>query len=157
MKTKMLILLAAVCGAFLLGGGVVLAGPPIGFTATIVSDGKIAKATEISANGIEFSSPKNARVIVQVGDFVPGGTSGWHTHPGLTVVTVTDGSVINYVACHAGVIYTKGQSFVEPPSTPGDVDNTSTTLAAHVMATLIVPDGMAPRTNVDDAYRRTED
>jgi quercetin dioxygenase-like cupin family protein len=148
-KTKMFILVAAACGAFLLGGGVVLAGPPIGFTATIISDGKIAKATEINANGIKFSSHQNARVIVQVGDFVPGGTSGWHTHPGLTVVTVTDGSVINYVACREGVVYTKGQSFVEPPNTPGDVDNTSTTRAAHVMATLIVSDGMAPRTNVD--------
>ena len=149
MKTKMLILLAGVCGAFLLGGGVVLAGPPIGFTTTIISDGKIAKATEINANGIKFSSHENARVIVQVGDFVPGGTSGWHTHPGLTVVTVTDGSVINYVGCREGVVCTKGQSFVEPPNTPGDVDNTSATVAAHVMATLIVPNGMAPRTNVD--------
>jgi len=106
MKTKMLILLASVCGAFLLGGGVVVAGPPIGFTATILSDGRIAKATEINANGIKFASQKNARVVVQRGDFVPGGSSGWHTHPGLTVVTVIEGSVINYEGCGDAVIYT---------------------------------------------------
>ena len=149
MKTKMLILLASVCGAFLLGGGVVLAGPPIGFNSKILSDGKIATATHISANGIEFSSQKNARVIVQASEFAPGGTSGWHTHPGLTVVTVVEGSVTEHRGCAAGVTYTKGQSFVEPPSTPGDVDNASATVPAHVIAVLIVPDGMAPRTNVD--------
>jgi quercetin dioxygenase-like cupin family protein len=149
MKSKMLILLAAVCGAFLLGGGVVLAGAPIGFSTKILSDGKIATATEIKANGIKFSSQKNARVIVQMGDFVPGGSSGWHTHPGLTVVTVIEGSVTGHDGCDAAVTYSKGQSFVERPNTPGDVDNASATIAAHVIAALIVPDGMAPRTNVD--------
>jgi quercetin dioxygenase-like cupin family protein len=149
MKTKMLILLAAACGAFLLGGGVVLAGPPIGFSSTILSDGRIANATEINANGVKYASPNNARVIVQTGDFVGGGTSGWHTHPGLTVVTVTDGSVTNHTGCAAAVTYSKGQSFVEPPNTPIDVDNASATLAAHVIAALVVPDGMLPRTNVN--------
>jgi quercetin dioxygenase-like cupin family protein len=148
MKTKIFVLSATTFGAILLGGGVVLAEPPSGFTATIVGDGKIAKASEISANGIEFTSRKNARVIVQTGEFVGGGQSGWHTHPGLTVVTVIDGTVSNRTGCAAAVVYAKGESFVEPPDTPISVNNTSATVLAHVVATLVVPDGMAPRTNV---------
>lgn len=132
----------------MLGGGVVLAEPPSGFTPVIVGDGKVAKASEISAHGIDFSSRKNARVIVQTGEFAGGGKSGWHTHPGLTIVTVIDGTVSNRTGCDAAVVYAKGDSFVEPPDTPISVDNTSDTLLAHVVATLVVPDGMAPRTNV---------
>jgi quercetin dioxygenase-like cupin family protein len=151
MKTKILVLFASALGAFLLGGVVVVAAivPPSGFHPTIIADGKIAKASEIGANGIEFSSRKNARVVVQTVEFDGGGKSGWHTHPGLTVVTVVDGSVIDYSRCDAPVVYTKNQSFVEPPNTRGHVDNASATAKAHVVATLIVPNGMAPRTNVE--------
>ena len=50
--------------------------------------------------------------------------------------------------CHAAVEYKPGESFVEEPKTPGVVVNASATLPAHAVATLIVPKGMAPRTNV---------
>lgn len=150
-KTKILVLFASALSAFLLGGIVVVAAIvlPSGFHPTIIADGKIAKASEIDANGIEFSSRKNARVIVQTVEFDGGGKSGWHTHPGLTVVTVVDGSVIDRSGCDAPVVYTKNQSFVEQPNTPGAVDNVSAKVKAHVVATLIVPNGMAPRTNVE--------
>jgi quercetin dioxygenase-like cupin family protein len=151
MKTKISVLLATALGAFLLGGVVVVAAivPPSGFHPKIIADGKIAKASEVDANGIEFSSRKNARVIVQTVDFDGGGNSGWHTHPGLTVVTVVDGSVVDHSRCDAPVVYTANQSFIEEPNTPGFVENASATVQAHVVATLIVPDGMAPRTNVE--------
>jgi quercetin dioxygenase-like cupin family protein len=151
MKTKILFLCASALGAFLLGGVVVVAAivPPSGFHPKIIADGKIAKASEVDANGIEFSSRKNARVLVQTVDFDGGGNSGWHTHPGLTVVTVVGGSVIDHSRCEAPVVYSANQSFVEEPNTPGFVENASATVQAHVVATLIVPDGMAPRTNVE--------
>jgi quercetin dioxygenase-like cupin family protein len=151
MKTKVLVLFATALGAFLLGGVVVAAAivPPSGFHPKIIADGKIAKASEIDAHGIEFSSRKNARVIVQTVEFDGGGKSGWHTHPGLTVVTVVDGSVIDRSGCDAPVVYTANQSFVEPANTPGSVENVSATVKAHAVATLIVPDGMDPRTNVE--------
>lgn len=149
MKTKILILSAVICGAFLLGGGVVLAGPPVGFASKVISDGKIATSTDISANGLEFSSGQNTRVLVQQSEFTGGGTSGWHKHPGLTVVTVNEGSVIVLTVCDAAVTYTKGQSFIEPPETPGEVHNASATVPAHVTAVLIVPTGTVPRTNLD--------
>lgn len=152
MKSKMLVLLATVCGAFFLAGGVAVAGPvppgPIGSHVSILADGTIAKSTDIGANGIEFSSRKNAHVIVQQVDFDGGGSSGWKTRPGLTVVTVIVGAVRVTDGCHAAVEYIQGQSFVEPPNTPGLVVNSSATLPARTVATLIAPQGMAARTNV---------
>ena len=145
MKTKILVLLAGAIGALVLGGGVVLAAS--GFASTVLAKGTIAKATEISANRIEFSSPKNAQVIVQRGEFAKGGNTGWHTHPGLTVVTVTAGTLRYHDGCSSKV-YTVGQSFVETPSRPGMVENTSADATAQVFATLIVPAGMLPRTDV---------
>jgi quercetin dioxygenase-like cupin family protein len=143
----MLVLLACAVGAFFLGGGVVLAGKPTGSTPIILASGTIAKATAIQASGIQFSAPENVQVIVQQTDFVGGGTSGWHTHPGLTVVTVADGSFRYHEGCSVK-LYIKGQSFVEPPNTPVMVRNTSATLPGQTFAALVVPAGVAPRTNV---------
>jgi quercetin dioxygenase-like cupin family protein len=157
MKTKILVLCAAACGAFLLGGGVVLAS---GFTASLHAQGTIAKAAEISANGIEFSSGKNAQVFVQDGVFTAGGSTGWHTHPGLTVATVVEGAVINHTGCHAPVPYGKGASFVEPPNTPINVYNASDTAGASVVAILIVPEGMprsTPLTSAPDCTHNADD
>jgi quercetin dioxygenase-like cupin family protein len=147
MKTKVLVLLAGAIGALVLGGGIVLAGPPNGFASFVLAKGTNPKATEISANRIEFSSPKNAQVIVQRGEFAMGGNTGWHTHPGLTVVTVTAGTLRYHDGCSSHV-YTVGQSFVETPNRPGMVENTSANATAQVFASLIVPAGMAPRTDV---------
>ncbi len=147
MKTKILVLLAGAIGALVLGGGIALAAALPTFHSHPLANGTIAKATEISANRIEFSSPKNAQVIVQWGEFDKGGNTGWHTHPGLTVVTVTVGTLKYHDGCRS-TVYTVGDSFVETPNRPGMVENIRTDATATVYATLIVPNGMAPRTNV---------
>jgi quercetin dioxygenase-like cupin family protein len=146
MRTRIVVLSAAAVSAFLLGGGVALAGNPTGSVPTILASGTIAKATAIQASGIQFSAPANVTAIVQKFDFVGGGSSGWHMHPGLTVVTVADGSFRYHEGCHVK-LYVKGQSFVEPPNTPVMVKNTSADLPGQVVAALIVPAGVAPRTN----------
>ena len=47
----------------------------------------------------------------------PGATSGWHSHPGLSIVTVTEGAVWDYSAedpnCKPRII-TAGHGYVEP-------------------------------------------
>jgi quercetin dioxygenase-like cupin family protein len=148
MKTKILVLAATALGAFLLGGGVVMAQPAGLFKPKIIADGHIAKAAEIGANGIEFSSPKNAHVIVQTGEFEGGASTTWHTHPALTLVTVVDGSVSYRSGCHKAVVYHANESFVEAPNTPVIVDNADGTIPAHVVTTLVFPNSMASRTFV---------
>ena len=47
----------------------------------------------------------------------PGGTTGWHSHPGPSLILVTAGMVTNYASdapnC-APEAYTAGQGFVDP-------------------------------------------
>ncbi|WP_199268417.1 cupin domain-containing protein [Halomarina oriensis] len=74
----------------------------------------------------------------------PGGTSGWHTHPGPVIVTITEGELelINERDCVART-YTAGQAFIDPGQ--GNVHiaaNSSTTEQAVAYATFLgVPDG----------------
>jgi quercetin dioxygenase-like cupin family protein len=52
------------------------------------------------------------RIVIQ-----PGGTLGWHSHPGPTVVTVRQGTLSFYHAedCTAEIEYATGQSFSNLP------------------------------------------
>ena len=62
--------------------------------------------------------------------FDPGGSSGWHSHPGGAIVVVQQGQFTLYKAvgatCDAHV-YTAGQAFFERPTDVQDGVNTGTT------------------------------
>ena len=48
--------------------------------------------------------------------FTPGETTGWHSHPGPSLIIVVDGTITNYDSDQkhcAGVSYSKGESFVD--------------------------------------------
>src|SRR6202158_5929431 len=48
----------------------------------------------------------------------PGGYSGWHSHPGLLLITIKEGRVDFYNKDCAKTIYMAGQSFTEGGETP---------------------------------------
>ena len=54
-------------------------------------------------------------VLVAEVDWQPGGTSGWHTHPGPVIVVIVDGAVdvVNADDCLART-YTAGEAFIDP-------------------------------------------
>jgi quercetin dioxygenase-like cupin family protein len=60
---------------------------------------------------------------------LPGGSSGWHSHPGGAVVVVKAGNLTVYRSvgsvCDA-TDYTGGQAFIERPGEVDDVVNTGT-------------------------------
>jgi quercetin dioxygenase-like cupin family protein len=85
-------------------------------------------------------------VYTQVVDFPPKSGSGWHQHPGLTIVSVKTGSLLVHHGCRL-VTYAAGQSFVEPPFESILVENTANT-AAQSYATLVVPAGRMARIDV---------
>ena len=74
----------------------------------------------------------------------PGGSSGWHAHPGEVFVTVLQGSIIWYNGsdplCPAKT-YTSGQSFIEPVLGIHNVVNASNTAGAEFVAITIKPSG----------------
>jgi len=67
-----------------------------------------------------LSAKRNERlsdIYVQSNVWAPGGSTGWHSHPGHSVIIVTAGTVTNYEghdpACKPQV-YTTGMTFVDP-------------------------------------------
>jgi uncharacterized cupin superfamily protein len=56
-------------------------------------------------------------VYVQSNVWVPGGSSGWHTHPGHSLILVTAGTVTAYEGDDPGCaphVYSQGMGFVDP-------------------------------------------
>jgi quercetin dioxygenase-like cupin family protein len=69
-------------------------------------------------NGVGFAATPGTNTIVADYTFGPNSSTGWHTHPGKTLVTVMSGSFTVYHArdC-APTVYEAGDAFVELPST----------------------------------------
>jgi quercetin dioxygenase-like cupin family protein len=92
-------------------------------------------------------------VYVQSNTWAPGGSTGWHTHPGQSLVIVTAGTVTDYEGrdpeCRPHV-YTKGMGFVDPGGehvhnlrNEGDVE-------ARTIAVQFIPADAARRIDVAD-------
>jgi cupin domain len=102
MKSKRLwaILLVALGAAAYVGS--VLATPSIGFTSTTLAKAQFGelntKVHSVPADWHAMIQTKGlSDLYVQSNVFAPGGgSSGWHTHPGPSLITVTAGTVAVY-------------------------------------------------------------
>ena len=69
-------------------------------------------------------------IVVSKITVVPGGSSGWHSHPGGAIAIVQQGELTLYVSVgnHCDITtYTAGQAFVERPSDVVNAVNTGST------------------------------
>src|SRR5262245_65228995 len=81
--------------------GSVLATPSIGFTSTTLAKAQLG---ELKIKGqskaddwkVKLKTKGLSDLYVQSNVFAPGGSSGWHTHPGPSLITVTAGTVTVY-------------------------------------------------------------
>src|SRR3954453_18596395 len=103
---SVLALLALVVGA-------ALATKPKGVPPTPLTRATLGKFEAVN-NGIEAESQRTsadfalAKVLIE-----PGGTTGWHHHPGVALVSVNSGAVTEYDKnCHKSV-FKAGEGFVE--------------------------------------------
>ena len=111
--------------------GNIQATPSSGFAASTISRGRLEEfdvALHVVAEKSEDdkSQPRvwlsqqrtkgPSDLYVQSNVWQVGGQTGWHTHPGHSLVTVTSGAVTNYDAddptC-TGKVYTAGMTFVD--------------------------------------------
>ncbi len=134
MRTKPTVILTltvilAVIGCF----GIVRATPSAGFTASTIAVGRFGDIDVDNHAFFPESSPFNSHrgknlwfsrqktkgpsdLFVQNNVWVPGGTSGWHTHPGHSLIIVTAGEVTAYESDDSSCtphVYTVGQGFVD--------------------------------------------
>lgn len=118
------------------------ATPPAGVTTDILGSGTTVGGFKIHAAGIKVESKNAADVTVTHLTFAPGGTTGWHVHPGPVLVIVTTGSVTRYAAddCTAQT-YTAGQAFVENGPTDENMVRNDGTVPAKTIVTFLTPPG----------------
>ena len=118
------------------------ATPAAGVTTKILGGGTTLAGFTIHADGIKVESTDAAGVTVAHLTFAPGGTTGWHAHPGPVLVIVTTGSVTKYSAqdCTAHT-YTAGQAFVEHGPTDENLVRNDGSVPAETLVTFITPPG----------------
>ena len=117
------------------------ATPPACVTTKILGSGTIVAGFKIHVAGITVESKSAACLTVAHLTFAPGGTTGWHVHPGPVLVIVTTGSVTKYPAddCTAHT-YTAGQAFVENgPADQNMVRNDGSVPAETIMTFITAP------------------
>jgi quercetin dioxygenase-like cupin family protein len=118
MMKRTILLMAVAVTVLAVFVGAALATQPKGVTPTPLTRATLGKF-EAENQGIEVESQRTsadfalAKVVIE-----PGGTTGWHHHPGVALVSVNSGAVTEYDKnCHKSV-YKAGEGFVE---TKGEV------------------------------------
>ena len=158
MRSRLLwALLLGVLGAALYVGNIV-ATPANGFTPTTVATGTFGDLNSLVHTGAWSESIKTrgkSDLYVQSNVWQPGGTTGWHTHPGPSLIIVTQGSITEYEGSdphctpHVYTAGTPNNTLVDVGG--GDVHiirNESATETAMTVAVQLVPAGATRRQDI---------
>lgn len=111
--------------------------PPV---VQLLSRGTVAEPFELEAHGIELEAERSMDVATAHLTFAPGATTGWHRHPGPTVVTLISGELtVTDRECEAET-FEAGDTFVEAGPPEHLAVNTGDT-ATETFVTFFVPEG----------------
>ena len=162
-KIAMIIMFLAV---FIVFVGNASATPASGFSATTLALGSFDefKVFNQFLPGSDFA-PDNkvwrsiqktkglSDVYVQSNVWQPGGTTGWHTHPGHSLIIVTEGTLTVYEGddptCEPAV-YTVGMGFVDPGGGHVHIIRNEGVVEAKTIAVQLIPDGAVRRIDAPD-------
>jgi len=151
-KSKWKLMLAGVLVASAFGGiaiGIAWATPGSGISTTIVAGPSLLEGIKVKSeseiNEFEIKTKGFSDVYVVHNRIVPGGHSGWHSHPGPSIISVVSGTATEYhgddpLTPH---VHLAGTCFVDDGQHPHIVRNEGTTDLVLV-AFQILPFG-APR------------
>jgi quercetin dioxygenase-like cupin family protein len=114
---------------------------PAGTTTELVTRATITGGYTAQVEGIKIKFRGPVDVAVVHVTFQPGGTLGWHSHPGATLVAVKSGTVtrVNADGCNPEN-FSAGQGFAEDPTLVHVALNKSSE-PAETYVTFIVPVG----------------
>ena len=94
---------------------------------------------EAKSDGIEVETEqRSADIAIAKVVLEPGGSTGWHHHPGVTLVSLASGTVTEYDKKCEKSVHKAGEGFVESNDAVHVVRNKSN-VNAVLYATLIVP------------------
>ena len=130
---------------------VALNAAPAGATPANNFAGQVLGRGTLQSNG---TLPINAGldVVVAQNTVQPGGSSGWHMHPGGAIVVIVQGQITTYesVGDHCIVTtYTAGQTFTERANKPLIAVNRGSTVTISIATFPNVPVGIAGAQRID--------
>lgn len=162
--TWLVLFSAAIVVTALFYSGKVSATPATGFVGTTIAKGTLGAFDvfnhSVLPNSSKHDDDKNiwlsmqktkgsSDLYVQSNVWQPGGSTGWHSHPGHSLIIVTAGTVTDYESddpeCKPQV-YTTGMSFVDSGGSHVHIiRNESTTDVAQTIAVQLIPAGATRR------------
>src|ERR1700733_2605796 len=146
--------------------GSAMATMPNGYKSTLLAMGRFGEIDVFSSLPRGFKAEGNDQlwkslqktegssdVYVQSNVWAPGGSTGWHSHPGNSLIIVTAGTVTDYEGhdpdCKPHV-YTKGMGFVDPGGDHVHVLRNEGDVEARTIAVQLIPADAARRIDVAD-------
>jgi quercetin dioxygenase-like cupin family protein len=151
---RAILLVAVGVAALALVVGAALATPPSGATTTPITRATLGKFEQQNA-GIEVQSKRRSADVALVKVVIePGGSTGWHHHPGVGLASVASGVVTFYdEECHK-TVYKSGKGFIESHDEPMLVRNHGNVEAVFYV-TFIIPTNTPPEgLRIDDPKPR---
>ena len=131
--------------------GAALATPPNkGATTTVITRATLGKF-EAKGDGIKVESKRHsadlaiAKVVLE-----PGGSTGWHHHPGVGPAAVKSGAVTFYDAACEKTVYRAGEGFLESHDSPMLVRNRGNSKAVFYVAFIIPTQTTEEGLRIDD-------
>jgi hypothetical protein len=160
-KVILVVLLGAAIVITALYTGKALATPSSGFMGTTVAVGRFGEFDVFNkliphGDNVWLSLQKtkgSSDAYVQSNVWQPGGHTGWHTHPGHSLIIVTAGAVTAYEGndptCKP-TVYTQGMGFVDPGGDHVHLIRNEGTVPASTITFQLIPAGAMRRIDVAD-------
>ena len=125
--------------------------PALATPASMLTNVPLARGTNVSNGTIPLQVGADVAMAQITVD--PGGSSGWHSHPGGAIIVVKQGSLTVYSPvgrkCET-TTYSAGQAFIERPGEVDDVLNAGTIPYVLFVTFPRVPQGDSARTDEPD-------
>ena len=143
-KTKLTIAAAALLTVLVPAAA--LATPPSGLTSQLLARGAAGEFRIVDKDaGLQLKAKKSTDIALVNATLAPGGFTGWHAHPGESIVVVKSGTLTMYEPDHKGCSvesFGSGQAFAHPADVHNFVNNGQDVVEFYV--TYFVPAGAAP-------------
>jgi quercetin dioxygenase-like cupin family protein len=134
--------------------GIALATPGVGITTTTIAVGHfddIRVKTNVDGHKVTIDTKGASDLYVVSNVIAPGGSTGWHTHPGPSLITVKSGTITAYEGddptC-TPTVYTAGMGFVDPGDGHVHILRNEGTVPAETIAVQLVARDAARRIDI---------
>ena len=150
-KSKLMVAgVLVACGLAAIAWRSAWATPGVGISTTIVAgptalgDNHVHSNSDV--NAVEIKTKGNSDCYVVVNRIAPGGHTGWHSHPGPSIISVVSGTATEYRDDDPNAtVYPAGNAFVDEGGDHAHIVVNEGDTELVVVAFQIIPDGATRR------------